>query len=93
MGSTLEAFCCSNEKTEETIDKPNIQDSTNTALKSSILGQNKLPSNDIIPLSNINKILEFKSSDKPHPFEDYIIIDFLGKGEYSEVYLVKNKKK
>ena len=92
MGSTLEAFCCSNEKTEETIDKPNIQDSTNTALKSSILGQNKLPSNDIIPLSNINKILEFKSSDKPHPFEDYIIIDFLGKGEYSEVYLVKNKK-
>jgi serine/threonine protein kinase len=92
MGSTMEAFCCSNEKTEETIDKLSIQDSTNTALKSSIIGQNKLPSNDIMPLFNLNKILEFKSSDEPHPFEDFVIIEFLGKGEYSEVYLVKNKK-
>ena len=90
MGSTMQAFCCSDEKNEETVDDQ--ISSTNTALKSSILGQKNLPSNDIMPFENINKILETKLTDEPHPFEDYVIINSLGKGEYSEVYLVKNKK-
>ena len=90
MGSAMQAFCCSDEKNEEKTDDQ--ISSTNSALKSSIMGQKNLPTNDIIPLDNINKILEAKLTDEPHPFEDYVVIDFLGKGEYSEVYLIKNKK-
>ena len=90
MGSTMQAFCCSDEKNEEKTDDQ--ISSTNSALKSSIMGQKNLPTNDIIPLDNINKILEAKLTDEPHPFEDYVVIDFLGKGEYSEVYLIRNKK-
>ena len=86
----MQAFCCSDEKNEEKTDDQ--ISSTNSALKSSIMGQKNLPTNDIIPLDNINKILEAKLTDEPHPFEDYVVIDFLGKGEYSEVYLIKNKK-
>ena len=90
MGSTLQAFCCSDEKTEESLDSQ--ISSTNTALKSSIMGQKNLPSNDIMTLSNINKILGVKLTDTSHPFNNYVLIDFLGRGEYSEVYLVQNKK-
>ena len=97
MGATLEAFCCSNENREETIDNPDLQDSqitsTNNASKSNFIGQNKFPSNQIMPISDINKFLELKSPEdkNAHPFKDYILIEYLGKGEYSEVYIVKNK--
>ena len=98
MGSTMQAFCCSDEKSDETQNNNDIQEkqitSTNHALKSSLMGQNKYPSNDIIPLSNINKVLQIKSSSElnSHPFIDYLLVDFLGKGENSEIYIVKNKK-
>ena len=94
----MQAFCCSDEKTEETQNNNDNQEdqitSTNHALKSSLMGQNKYPSNEIIPLSNINKVLQLKSSSElnSHPFIDYVLVDFLGKGEYSETYIVKNKK-
>ena len=98
MGSTMQAFCCSDEKSDETQNNNDIQEkqitSTNHELKSSLMGQNKYPSNDIIPLSNINKVLQIKSSSElnSHPFIDYLLVDFLGKGENSEIYIVKNKK-
>ena len=94
----MQAFCCSDEKTDETQNNNDNQEdqitSTNHALKSSLMGQNKYPSNEIIPLSNINKVLQLKSSSElnSHPFIDYVLVDFLGKGEYSETYIVKNKK-
>ena len=98
MGTTLEAFCCSNEKREDTLNDPNEKGnqitSTNNALKSSLMGQNKLPSNNILPLNDINKFLEIESTEEKnvHPFKDYILIDYLGKGECSEVYIVRNRK-
>ena len=94
----MQAFCCSDEKSDETQNNNDIQEkqisSTNHALKSSLMEQNKYPSNDIIPLSNINKVLQIKSSSElnSHPFIDYVLVDFLGKGENSEIYIVKNKK-
>ena len=94
----MQAFCCSDEKSDETQNNNDIQEkqitSTNHELKSSLMGQNKYPSNDIIPLSNINKVLQIKSSSElnSHPFIDYVLVDFLGKGENSEIYIVKNKK-
>ena len=94
----MQAFCCSDEKSDETQNNNDIQEkqitSTNHALKSSLMGQNKYSSNDIIPLSNINKVLQIKSSSElnSHPFIDYVLVDFLGKGENSEIYIVKNKK-
>jgi len=98
MGSKMQAFCCSDEKSDETQNNNDNQEdqitSTNHALKSSLMGHNKYPSNEIIPLSNINKVLQLKSSSElnSHPFIDYVLVDFLGKGEYSETYIVKNKK-
>ena len=96
MGSTLQAFCCSDEKNE---DQKNNRDSqitsANKTSNQDFMGNNKLPTNDILPLSNgINKIMEIKSIDeqKNHPFINYVLIDSLGKGEISEAYIVKNKE-
>jgi hypothetical protein len=60
MGATLEAFCCSNENREETqgnnANKNGSQiTSTNEALKDNIMDINKLPSNKILPVDDINK--------------------------------------
>ena len=96
MGSTLQTFCCSDEKNE---DQTNNQDSqitsANKTSNQDFIRNNKLPTNDILPLSNgISKIMEIKSIDeqKNHPFINYVLIDSLGKGEVSEVYIVKNKE-
>ena len=96
MGSTLQTFCCSDEKNE---DQTNNQDSqitsANKTSNQDFIRNNKLPTNDILPLSNgISKLLEIKSIDeqKNHPFINYVLIDSLGKGEISEVYIVKNKE-
>ena len=97
MGATLEAFCCSNENREETQDNNPHKNgsqitSTNEALKDNIMDINKLPSNKILPVDDINKFLEIKSPEEnDHPFQDYILFDYLGKEEFSEVYVVKNK--
>ena len=95
MGATLEAFCCSNENREETQDNnhnPNGSqiDETNSASKNNIMEVNKLPSNKILPAGDINKFLEIKPTDD-HPFQDYFLFEYLGKVEFSEVYVVKNK--
>ena len=98
MGTTLEGFCCSNEKKEEALNNLNKEESqitsTNKALKSSLMGHNRLPSNEIMPLSDMNKFLEINSIEEKnaHPFKKFILIDYLGKGENSETYLVRNKK-
>ena len=96
MGSTLQAFCCSDEKNEDQKNNPDSQiTSANKTSNQDFMGNNKLPTNDILPLSNgINKILEIKSIDeqKNHPFINYVLIDSLGKGEISEAYIVKNKE-
>ena len=97
MGATLEAFCCSNENREETQDNNPHKNgsqitSTNEASKDNIMDVNKLPSNKILPVDDINKFLEIKSTDEnDHPFQDYVLFDYLGKEEFSEVYVVKNK--
>ena len=95
MGATLEAFCCSNENREETQDNnhnPNGSAITtiNEASKNNIMEVNKLPSNKILPEGDINKFLEIKPTDD-HPFQDYVLFEYLGKEEFSEVYMVKNK--
>ena len=95
MGATLEAFCCSNENREETQDNnhnPNGSTITtiNEASKNNIMEVNKLPSNKILPAGDINKFLEIKPTDD-HPFQDYVLFEYLGKEEFSEVYMVKNK--
>ena len=95
MGATLESFCCSNENREETQDgshNPNGSAITtiNEASKNNIMEANKLPSNKILPAGDINKFLEIKPTDD-HPFQDYVLFEYLGKEEFSEVYMVKNK--
>ena len=95
MGATLESFCCSNENREETQDNnhnPNGSTITtiNEASKNNIMEVNKLPSNKLLPEGDINKFLEIKPTDD-HPFQDYVLFEYLGKEEFSEVYMVKNK--
>ena len=79
MGATLESFCCSNENREETQDNNHNPN-----------GSTKLPSNKLLPEGDINKFLEIKPTDD-HPFQDYVLFEYLGKEEFSEVYMVKNK--
>ena len=78
MGTTFEAFCCSNENREITQGNINNKDSLNSSsdlpIKSSIFGNNGL-----------NQMMD-------NPFRDYLIIEFLGKGTNSTTYMAKNKK-
>ena len=78
MGTTFEAFCCSNENREITQGNINNKDSLNKSsdlpIKSSIFGNNGL-----------NQMLD-------NPFRDYLLIEFLGKGASSTTYMAKNKK-
>ena len=95
MGATLESFCCSNENREETQDNnhnPNGSTITtiNEASKNNIMEVNKLPLNKLLHEGDINKFLEIKPTDD-HPFQDYVLFEYLGNEEFSEVYMVKNK--
>ena len=78
MGTTFEAFCCSNENREITQGNINNKDSLNSSsdlpIKSSIFGNNGL-----------KQMLD-------NPFRDYLLIEFLGKGASSTTYMAKNKK-
>ena len=84
MGSAMESFCCANKK-----DGNNPQN-TNETLNSNFEG---LPTNEIITGNNLNKILQLSSFQKnENPFTDYELLEKLGEGECSEVYVIKNKK-
>ena len=84
MGSAMESFCCANKK-----DGNNPQN-TNETLNSNFEG---LPTNEIITGNNLNKILQLSSFKKnENPFTDYELLEKLGEGECSEVYVIKNKK-
>ena len=78
MGTTFEAFCCSNENREITQGNINNKDSLNSSsdlpIKSSIFGNNGL-----------NQMMD-------NPFRDYLLIEYLGKGANSITYMGKNKK-
>ena len=78
MGTTFEAFCCSNENREITQGNINNKDSLNSSsdlpIKSSIFGNNGL-----------NQMMD-------NPFRDYLLIEYLGKSANSITYMAKNKK-
>ena len=95
----MEAFCCFNNKSEDTLYNQNPQEishlpSTNSSLRSSFLVQNKLPSNEIIFSNNINDVLQLKTPEdkKNNPFLDYMLVEKIAERNCSEVYVVKNKK-
>ena len=80
----MEAFCCANKA-----DGNNPQN-TNETLNSNFEG---LPTNEIITGNNLNKILQLSSFQKnENPFTEYELLEKLGEGECSEVYVIKNKK-
>ena len=93
----MEAFCCSNDKREDTIDNENlhgnnISSSSYTKLKQNI-NNSKLPSNGIT-LNNINEVLQLKTHEEKrnNPFKDYILIEKIAEKDISEVFMIKNTK-
>lgn len=99
MGSTMEAFCCSNNNYDNELTNPHEQESsrknpTKNTLRSSILGISKLPTNEINAYSNIYEVMDLKSIEdkKNYPFKDYTLIEKIGGRSYSEVFLVKYNK-
>ena len=93
----MEAFCCSNDKREDTIDNENlhgnnISSSSYTKLKQNI-NNSKLPSNGIT-LYNINEVLQLKTHEEKrnNPFKDYILIEKIAEKDISEVFMIKNTK-
>ena len=83
MGLTFDSFCCSNEDREMTQSNINNHEgsipSNDLPIKSSIFDKNDLQSN------KVNKMID-------NPFRDYLLIEFLGKGENSMTFMAKNKK-
>jgi serine/threonine protein kinase len=89
MGSAMETFCCSN-KSESNNQQNQYDSSTNPSL---ILPENKnLPSNTILIGSDISKILQINRNDNNgNFFSNYELLEKIGQGECSEVFLIKNK--
>ena len=82
MGSAMESFCCGNKS-----DNPqNINETSNSNYEG-------LPTNEIVAGGNLNKILQNTPNEKhDNPFKDYDILEKLGEGHCSEVFVVKHKR-
>ena len=82
MGSAMESFCCANKS-----DNPQNNNETSN---SNFEG---LPTNEILAGGSLNKILQNTPNEKhDNPFNDYDILEKLGEGHCSEVFVVKHKK-
>ena len=78
----MESFCCGNKS-----DNPqNINETSNSNYEG-------LPTNEIVAGGNLNKILQNTPNEKhDNPFKDYDILEKLGEGHCSEVFVVKHKR-
>ena len=78
----MESFCCGDKS-----DNPqNINETSNSNYEG-------LPTNEIVAGGNLNKILQNTPNEKhDNPFKDYDILEKLGEGHCSEVFVVKHKR-